>query len=133
MKGCSELEKSEALAKKVFDISELLKDGKSKLESKEGSVICQEPCYLRVEEKRESMDVLRSVSNFIEIEAGCCGASLGYQLRNKQMAEEIREARLKSLTGAGADSIVTTCPYCLIHLRDNGGLDVKHIVNFLRN
>jgi Fe-S oxidoreductase len=129
LEGCSELELSESLAEKVVDISELITTDKLKKKGQQ-KVAYQEPCYLRVEGNKKPLEVLTSTSNVVGVEAGCCGASLGYPIRKKEMSEEIRDARLTSLRNTDADVIVTSCPYCLIQLKGNGE-NIKHLVNFL--
>jgi len=129
----SDKEKARVLADKVFDVSELIDMGKLSVKLNGEMVAYHEPCYIRVGGNRKPLEILKAVSDLVEVESGCCGSSLGYPIRNKEMSGKILKIRNKNLSTSNANLVVTSCPYCLIHLKNGGGYDVKHLVSFLRS
>ncbi|MBN1792363.1 (Fe-S)-binding protein [Candidatus Woesearchaeota archaeon] len=55
----------------------------------------------------------------------CCGAGGGLKQNNPELASKIASARIKQLRAAG---IVTSCPYCYLHLKENLNPSIgKHV------
>jgi len=126
------IQKARMLAEKVVDVSELIDTDKLKLKSKK-RVVYQEPCYLRIDSNTKPCQILKKVANLTDIDSGCCGASLGYPLRNKKMADKILKSRLKALDATKANTIITSCPHCLVHMKNEGKSKAKHLVSFLNS
>jgi len=58
----------------------------------------------------------------------CCGAGGGFKSAFNDMAEEIAAERVKHFVAAGAEVIVTSCPFCQVNLNagaKRAGLDIK--------
>ncbi len=119
----------------------LIKDGKLRsVRSVEGKGIYtyHDPCYLgRHNDFYDGpRELLRSIPgvNMVEMErAGdrsfCCGGGdIGLWYEIEQEETRMAEKRLHMAIDAGADVIVTACPFCLIHFEDaikTGGLENK--------
>jgi heterodisulfide reductase subunit D len=60
---------------------------------------------------------------FIEMQrikenAWCCGAGAGVKSGFPDLALDIAKQRIREAVETGADTIVTTCPFCLRNLED---------------
>ncbi len=86
-----------------------------------------DPCYLgryheKYPEPRQVVDALAGVRR-IEMEkhgptSFCCGAGGGGMWKEEKTGERISQLRVKQAAGAGADTLVTACPYCSIMFSD---------------
>jgi Fe-S oxidoreductase len=92
------------------------------------NVTYHDPCYLGrhngiYDEPREIINALSGL-NFVEMKrcrdrSFCCGGgdvSLWHEIEGEQV--RMAQRRLEMALDAGADLIVTACPFCLIHLED---------------
>jgi heterodisulfide reductase subunit D len=58
----------------------------------------------------------------------CCGAGGGFKSAFNELAEDIAAERVKQFVKAGAEVIVTSCPFCQVNLNagaKKAGLDIK--------
>jgi Fe-S oxidoreductase len=92
------------------------------------TVTYHDPCYLGrhngiYDEPREIINALSGLK-FVEMKrcrdrSFCCGGgdvSLWHEIEGEQV--RMSQKRLDMALNAGADLIVTACPFCLIHLED---------------
>ena len=98
---------------------ELVKAGRLKLESGDGSLVSHDPCELGrgsgvYEQPRE---LLRSAGELVEAAQNremsiCCGGSLGSLTLGFDKREDMTRNALNNLTENNPDTIVTACPLC---------------------
>jgi Fe-S oxidoreductase len=110
---------------------ELIRTGKLTPKGRVGqgsTVTYHDPCYLGrhngiYDEPREIINALSGLK-FVEMKrcrdrSFCCGGgdvSLWHEIEGEQV--RMSQKRLDMALDAGADLIVTACPFCLIHLED---------------
>jgi Fe-S oxidoreductase len=113
------------------------------------TVTYHDPCvlsrYLRlIEEPRE---ILRSIEGveFADVERNkeewstCCGGGGGFEVIFPEVSHILAVNRVKELLATGASVIVTSCPGCLIQLREGvkelkaEGVQVMDMAQLLRN
>ena len=83
----------------------------------------------------EPRNVISNVSNLIEMEnvrenSICCGAGGGVKSAYPEIASQMADSRIKQAIDAGADLLVTPCPFCKLNLKDRG-IDVVDLTEFL--
>jgi heterodisulfide reductase subunit D len=63
----------------------------------------------------------------------CCGAGSGVRNNYPEIAHAIGKERIKMAKDTGADVLVTPCPMCYMHLKDNsdGKIKVKEATQML--
>jgi heterodisulfide reductase subunit D len=116
-------------------VQQMLTDGALKLSNGNGAYTYQDPCRLgrmaRIFEGPRNILSNLQDSRFIEMErnrenAVCCGTS-GWA-NCSTCSKQIQVERLKEAKATGADTLVTACPKCQIHLScalNNIDLDLK--------
>lgn len=92
-----------------------------------GRVTYHDPCDLGREkgvfdEPRRLIEAALG-SSIIEMErsrrdSACCGAGSGVKSGFSELASAIAQERVRQAVSAGADTIVTACPWCVQNLRD---------------
>lgn len=129
---------------KLYHISEflekLIKEKKlvlSKPVSK--SVTYHDPCHLGRHAKVfvAPRNVIKAIPGikYVEMERNkmksrCCGAGGGFKAQFNDMAESIAVERIREAKEAGAELIVTTCPFCGVNLNagaKKAGIDLKTV------
>jgi Fe-S oxidoreductase len=130
-------------------LAELIEKGKITLRHADGKVTFQDPCrlvqHLKVIEGPRAVIKAVNEEGFVEMRdskelASCCGTTLFRNCDN--FSEAIRIDRLKQVKEAGADTVLTACPKCQIHLRctlsgkceEKGvdqGIEVKDLVTYV--
>ncbi len=105
-------------------IADLIRQGKLKLDSERNSVITyHDPCYLGRYNNiyQEPRRILQAIpkTKLEEMERSkntsfCCGGGGGHMWIEEQPGTtKINQMRLEDVLKTGADTVVTTCPYCL--------------------
>jgi Fe-S oxidoreductase/nitrate reductase gamma subunit len=105
-------------------IADLIRQGKLKLDSERNSVITyHDPCYLgRYNDiYQEPRRILQAIpkTRLEEMERSknksfCCGGGGGHMWIEEQPGTtKINQMRIEDVLKTGADTVVTTCPYCL--------------------
>jgi Fe-S oxidoreductase len=125
-------------------VAELLREGKLRLGKKfEKTVTFQDPCHLgRYRGVYEApREVIQSVPGMKLVEmqlnrefAFCCGAGGGRMWHEPAGRKaRIADARLDHARDAGAEVVVTACPYCLSNLKgaDLGTIEIKDIAELV--
>ena len=101
-----------------------------------------DPCHLSkgLSVTRQPREILRALAGdrFVEAEnaSDCCGSGGLYCLTHREVSQAILARKMKGLLISGADTIVTSCPACMVQLRDGvrrSGSDIKvtHIAELL--
>ena len=106
----------------------LLKEGTLKLNKLEGTFTYHDPCYLSkqnhvVEEPRNLLKALTGENGFVEMahhhaDSLCCGGGGGRIFWDPEEINRLSETRIHEAKNAGAEVIVTACPWCHIELED---------------
>jgi Fe-S oxidoreductase len=109
------------------------------------TVTYHDPCHLgrHTGEFEKPRKVLNSIPGiqFTEMPRNhmgsrCCGAGGGFKIAFNDKAVEIARKRVKEATETGAESIITTCPFCKTNLLDGannieGGLKTYDLVELV--
>lgn len=144
--GEPELRKRAAtLAARVRDISEYLVEIPGAL-TPEGSlpakVTYHDPCHLKKVQgvKAEPRAILASIPDLDLVEMknadACCGCGGSYSLKFYETAVRINDRKIKNVQETGAAVLATSCPGCILHLRDGmerrgARVEVVHVVQLL--
>lgn len=134
---------ADALSSKVKDLSEIVVGSKCKIDSEHvETVTFHDPCHLRWRQgiHREPREILRSIKglNFVEMQSAdaCCGLGGSFGLSHRDTRLAIQKRKIESIAATSAQTVVTSCPGCMIQLMDGirrHGLNVavKHISQYL--
>lgn len=129
---------AEQFSARVYDINEWLAEKVDDLprpaRRMDTAVAIQDPCHLRhVQRVHESVRTL--LAPFVEVvelddEGLCCGAGGAYSVMQRDLALDIRERKLESISRSGAVMVASANPGCSMHLAA-AGLDVRHPVQLV--
>jgi FAD/FMN-containing dehydrogenase/Fe-S oxidoreductase len=140
----AERQQAEALAKKVVHISEFVArspqhppmanaDGTTK------RVTYHSSCHLRAagvtKEPRQVLSSLPGV-NFVEMQDAdrCAGGAGTYVIKDYDTSQKIFDRKARAITQTGANVVATSCPACMIQLKNGMGdrVQVKHVAQLLQ-
>ncbi len=127
---------------KLYHVSEyldkLIQEKKLKFTKEfKKKVAYHDPCHLGRHAKvyDAPRNVLKAIPGVTLIEtkaeredAQCCGAGGGFKAAFNDMAENVAAERVKYFVDAGAEVIVTSCPFCQVNLNagaKKAGLNIK--------
>ena len=112
-------------------INQLLNDGKIELKKESSDefkrLTFHDSCYLsrynRVIDQPRSVIARLDNVEFVEAERSgvntfCCGAGGGRVFMEERIGQRINQTRVKQLTENPVDTIATSCPYCMMMIRD---------------
>lgn len=139
--------KARDLADKTMDVSLFLYNlplRKDILQPLEWTVTYHQPCHLGrglgvVSEPPALIQSIPGIKLALLREPGwCCGNAGSFSLTHYQLSGQIRERKLKDIASTGAQTVVTGCPACKMHLREGIFQDempqrVMHTVVLLAN
>ncbi|HVN95814.1 MAG TPA: (Fe-S)-binding protein [Syntrophorhabdaceae bacterium] len=122
-------------------IADLLSEGKLKLASDANSLIAyHDPCYLSRynEVYKEPRRIIESIpkTRLKEMERSkkttfCCGGGGGHMwIEEQHGTTKINHVRMDEVIKTGADTVVTSCPYCLQMLEE--GIEQKGVKDSLK-
>lgn len=122
-----------AFSSRVVDVQEFLARHVDRLPSVEPlplRVAVQDPCHLRhVQRVHEPVRTVlrRFVRECVELddEGLCCGAGGAYSVLEPEMAGQIRERKLSSISRAHPDVVASANPGCSMHLA-SAGVSARH-------
>jgi glycolate oxidase iron-sulfur subunit len=142
-----QLEATADLAKRVKDISQLLAElsWPDNIEFKPlaAKVCVHTPCTLKnvLRAERHGADLLHRIPSLdvasLPNSQRCCGAAGSYMLEHPEMAKDLRDDVLESVTAIKPDFLATSNPGCAVHLRAGfkqrglGHIEVLHPVTLL--
>ncbi|WP_447976744.1 FAD-binding and (Fe-S)-binding domain-containing protein [Candidatus Nitrospira bockiana] len=141
--GEPEEKAAEALAGKVKHISELLAD---RLPGRHGdragaarrTVTYHSSCHLRVAGVTKApRQVLRGLPgiDYVEMQDAdrCAGGAGTFVIKDYETSQRIFERKRRAIEESGADVVATSCPACMIQLRNGlrGAVEVKHIAQLV--
>jgi glycolate oxidase iron-sulfur subunit len=120
---------------KVKDLSEFLAEQGVKTSNRDKlKVTYHDPCHMRWRQgiREQPRKLLRSMEGieFIEMEGAddCCGLGGSFALAHRDISLQIQKKKIESIRKTGADIVITSCPGCIIQLKDGAlrhGLDVE--------
>lgn len=67
----------------------------------------------------------------------CCGMGGSFSIEHYDISRRINDEKVDRIVGTGADAVITSCPACILHIRDglirNGhqGIRVLHVTELL--
>ncbi len=137
--------KAKRLAEKVVHISEFMADRRPEtaqangnMQTKKRRVTYHSSCHLRAAGVNDApRRLLRQNSDieFVEMPDAdrCAGGAGTFCIKNPKQSAEIFERKRRGIAASGAETVVTSCPACMIQLNNGlkGGVDVKHIAQVL--
>ena len=136
---------AESLAKKVVHISEFVARSQQPPPMAQGfggtqRVTYHASCHLRAagvsKEPRQVLSSLPGVS-FVEMQDAdrCAGGAGTYVIKDYDTSQKIFDRKARAITKTGADVVATSCPACMIQLK-NGlreSVHVKHVAQLLQD
>lgn len=127
----------------VFDVNQFFVQQDLPFEFRmQKKVIYHDPCHLRYHlgvysEPREILNAIEGIE-LIEADNGisCCGFGGLFSFTFQELSTLIGEKRINRYKNLYADSLVTSCPGCIMQLeglakRNNIHLEVKHIIELI--
>lgn len=127
------------LSAKVSDLSEFLgREGFQPQPIDPITITYHDPCHLKWHQgiSDEPRRLLSSIEGleYIEMEGAdeCCGLGGAFGITHREVSLAIQARKMQSIARTGAQAVVTSCPGCLIQLRDGArrhrlSLEVMHI------
>jgi len=136
--------RAQNLSTKVSDFSEFV--AKEEFQShveKPLIVTYHDPCHLKWHQgiSNQPRQLLRSIEGvkFVEMEGSddCCGLGGAFSIAHRDISLAIQDKKMQSIIKTGAQIVVTSCPGCLIQLKDgvrrnNLPVEVMHISELMR-
>ena len=132
-------EEAESLSARVRDFSEFMVSNGYKPEAIEPVVVTyHDPCHMRWHQgiREQPRQLLQSINGikYVEMEGAdeCCGLGGSFSLAHRDTSLAILDKKMESIKKTGAQVVVTSCPGCIVQLRDGArrhGMDieVRHI------
>ncbi len=126
----------------VVHATEVLSQKVKKSESQKGAITYHDPCHLgrQMGIYDEPREVLKSLGYEIKEmdlsrkESFCCGGGGGVQSNESELANKIAKDRIAMAKKTGAKVLVTPCPLCYMHLKNNSegeDIDVKELSHLM--
>ncbi|MBI5417602.1 (Fe-S)-binding protein [Candidatus Poribacteria bacterium] len=131
---------------KVKDITEFIADNISYMQKinfdLDCSVTYHDPCHLRRKQKiiNQPRDILKNINklSFIEMAeaSDCCGGGGSFNLHYYEIANKMRNRKIKNIENTNAEYVATTCPGCIMHIADGfiqkkSNIKVVHVMELL--
>jgi len=101
------------------------------------------PCHLGRQQgiKEEPVELIRAMPGveYVPMDEAdrCCGLGGSFGVEHYDMSREVNDRKIRNIAETGADVIVTSCPGCIMHIRDglrrNGheSIEALHIMVLL--
>jgi len=129
---------------KIMDVNEFFikKDFTRGLRTDSRVITYHDPCHLRygLAIKDEPREILKGIQGieFIEMQNAeeCCGFGGFFSLHFKELSRTIGKKKINNIHNTLADTIVTSCPGCMMQLEDlkrevSNEVNIMHIVEIL--
>ena len=143
--GQPEGQAAEDLSKRVVHIAEFVARANTKpaaagADSRTRRVTYHSSCHLRAagvtKEPRKILSDLPGVDYVEMADADRCAGGAGtYIVKNYDTSQKIFERKRRAIAGSGADVVATSCPACMIQLRnglqERNDVEVKHLAQVL--
>ncbi len=144
--------RAEAFSSKILDINEFLvrselmasmDEGDKDVPERELKVTYHHPCHLgRLQGvKNEPEKLINSIPGvrlvpMVDAER-CCGMGGSFSIEHYDISKRINDEKVDRIIETGADALVTSCPACILHIRDgllrrgHHRIEVLHITELL--
>jgi len=146
---------TEGFSEKVMDVSEFivkrvgldvlkgaLSGSRPLAAGKDTVVTYHDPCHLKRGQgiENEPREIIRAIPGlkFVELPESdrCCGGGGLYSFTHYEMSKAVALRKVNSIKETGAEIVLTSCPSCILQLRDalaQGRLSVKvmHVIELL--
>jgi len=129
---------------KILDVNEFFikKDLISRLKTKRRLATYHDPCHLSygLEIKSEPREILKGIKGLEYAEMAdsdaCCGFAGFFSLDFKELSKGIGRKKIENIHNTGADTLVTSCPGCMMQMedlrRENGSeINILHMVEII--
>ncbi|MBS0184195.1 MAG: FAD-binding oxidoreductase [Nitrospira sp.] len=139
-----ERQQAEELAKKVVHISEFVSHSSkhpatAQVDGITKRVTYHSSCHLRAagvtKEPRQVLSTLPGV-DFVEMQDAdrCAGGAGTYVVKDYDTSKKIFDRKARAIAEAGANVVATSCPACMIQLKNGVGdsVQVKHVAQLLQ-
>jgi glycolate oxidase iron-sulfur subunit len=130
---------------KVYDFAEIVfkEKEKPKFKGANEKITFHVPChsytamrinpslFYGVMERVEKAQVVKA-----EKDQSCCGFAGLWSIKNPELSQKVQKEKMDDFKSTGADYILSTCPGCILQLRDGvkkfkNGQEVKHLADYL--
>jgi len=99
-----------------------------------------DPCHLSKHCKiiKEPREILKNIGELKEMRLSgensfCCGAGSGVKNNYKELANEIAIEKNKMIKETNCKTVITTCPMCYLHLKENSkDIEVKELSEVIK-
>lgn len=101
------------------DISVFFRDKLTSLERIGKTSVYHDPCHLRygLGIRKEPRDIIRMAGiDLIGTDSGCCGFGGSFCFSRQDISGGLLEKRTGEIIRSGADTVVTSCPGCMLQL-----------------
>jgi len=139
-----ERERWENLSGKVHDVAQYLADTGYSTDFGEvrAKITYHDPCHLirGMGVAQAPRDMLKAIPGveFAEMKdaASCCGCAGSFSLTHYGMSRTINDAKIKAIADTGAQTLVTGCSACRMHIadglaRNTSGVEAVHTAQFI--
>jgi glycolate oxidase iron-sulfur subunit len=121
---------------KAMDMSVFFRDKLEGAESIQKTSVYHDPCHLLhgLGVKKEPREIIKMTGiGLIEMgDEGCCGMGGLFCLSYKDISENLLNRRTKAILGSNADTIITSCPGCIMQLsRTITDRPVLHLIELI--
>jgi len=129
---------------KIMDVNEFFikKDIVSKLKADRRVITYHDPCHLSygLGIKSEPREILKAIEGleFVEMSGSedCCGFAGFFSLDFKELSKTIGRKKIENIHNTGADTLVTSCPGCIMQMEDlrrenSSGINIMHMVEII--
>ncbi len=128
---------------KVLDFAQILLQEKEAFEGTNERVTFHVPCHSYTAMKVNPSvfySVLESVKGAHVVKAekaqSCCGFAGLWSIKNPKLSEKVQREKIEDFQETGADYILTTCPGCVLQLKDGvrkfgSSQKVMHLADYL--
>ncbi len=135
--------RAENLSARVSDFSEALVKSVYRPEPVNPvTVTYHDPCHMKWHQgiSNQPRQLLRSIEGvkYVEMEGAddCCGMGGAFSITHRDISLAIQNKKMQSIIKTGAQAVVTSCPGCIIQLRDGVrrlglSIEVMHISQLL--
>jgi len=137
------LQEDYRIDKKVYDFSEIVFETGLSFRGKGETTTFHVPCHsysaMKVSEKVFYGVIQRVESDKLikgEKDKSCCGFAGLFSITNPELSKNIQREKIEDIQKTGADIVLTTCPGCVLNLRDGvkshkTGQRVMHLADYL--
>jgi len=129
---------------KIMDVNEFFikKDIISGLKADRRVITYHNPCHLSygLGIKSEPREILKAIKGLEYVEMSdskdCCGFGGFFSLTFKELSKTIGRKKIDSISNTGADTLITSCPGCMIQLEDlrrenDSKINILHMVEII--